>query len=120
MRPIEEIDVYRRFYQLALLASTGVALDGIGGAQPPTPPLNAASASHRRSDFDALDGRLPLGGIGSNAYGLGREKTDNGKGMLLGNPHFPWDGAERFYQAHLTIPGKIDVSARACSACRSC
>ncbi len=28
VRPIEEIDVYRRFYQLALLASTGVALDG--------------------------------------------------------------------------------------------
>ena len=30
--------------------------------------------------------------------------------MLLGNPHFPWDGSERFYQAHLTIPGKVDVS----------
>ena len=30
--------------------------------------------------------------------------------MVLGNPHFPWDGAERLYQAHLTIPGKLDVS----------
>lgn len=30
--------------------------------------------------------------------------------MLLGNPHFPWDGSERFYQAHMTIPGKVDVS----------
>ena len=30
--------------------------------------------------------------------------------MLLGNPHFPWDGPERFYQAQLTIPGEINVS----------
>ena len=29
--------------------------------------------------------------------------------MVLGNPHFPWQGAERFYQSHLTIPGKVDV-----------
>ena len=109
VRPIEEIDVYRRFYQLALLASTGVALDGVGGAQPPTPALPAPPLP-AAGDFDALQDRLPLGGIGSNAYGLGRDKTSTGKGMLLGNPHFPWDGAERFYQAHLTIPGRIDVS----------
>ncbi len=47
---------------------------------------------------------------GSNAYGLGTEATTNGRGMVLGNPHFPWDGAERLYQAHITIPGKLDVS----------
>jgi acyl-homoserine-lactone acylase len=109
VRPIEEIDVYRRFYQLALLASTGVALDGIGGAQPPTPALPAPPLP-APADFGALQDRLPLGDLGSNAYGLGRDKTETGKGMLLGNPHFPWDGAERFYQAHLTIPGRIDVS----------
>ena len=57
--------------------------------------------------FDEL-----LGGIGSNAYGLGREATQSGHGMVLGNPHFPWDGAERFYQSQLTIPGKLDVARR--------
>ena len=30
--------------------------------------------------------------------------------MLLGNPHF-LIGPERFYQAHLTIPGKLDVGS---------
>ena len=30
--------------------------------------------------------------------------------MVLGNPHFPWDGPERFFQAQLTIPGKVDVA----------
>ena len=34
VRPIKEIDAYRRFYQLALLASPGVAIDGIGAAAP--------------------------------------------------------------------------------------
>ena len=29
--------------------------------------------------------------------------------MVLGNPHFPWQGGQRFYQSHLTIPGKLDV-----------
>ena len=29
--------------------------------------------------------------------------------MLLGNPHLLWQGTDRFYQAHLTIPGRLDV-----------
>jgi acyl-homoserine-lactone acylase len=123
VRPIEEIDAYRRFYQLALLASSGVAINGIGGAQPPPPgPVTGSGAppSPSRSPSpqgvaDQLGGALPdvLGGIGSNAYGIGRDQTDNGKGLLLGNPHFPWDGTERFYQAHATIPGRLDVQGAA-------
>jgi acyl-homoserine-lactone acylase len=29
--------------------------------------------------------------------------------MLLGNPHYPWTSTDRFYQAHLTIPGRYDA-----------
>ena len=29
--------------------------------------------------------------------------------MLFGNPHFPWEGTERLYQAHMTIPGELDI-----------
>ena len=103
VRPIEEIDAYRRFYQLASLASSGIAIDGIGGAAPLTPPLSQA-ASPRELPAD-----LGLGGAGSNAYGLGKQATRSGRGMVLGNPHFPWQGSERFFQSHLTIPGKVDV-----------
>jgi acyl-homoserine-lactone acylase len=114
VKPIEEIDAYRRFYQLALLASSGVAINGIGGAQPPGPGGLVGGGREAPvptpQQLAQLEEKLPLGGIGSNAYGIGREQTDNGKGMVLGNPHFPWDGSERFYQAHLTIPGKVDVS----------
>ncbi len=113
VRPIREIDVYRRIYQIALVASGTAAIEGIAGAQPPAPGDTAGSAgaaAPSRAEVDALRTKIGSIGAGSNAYGLGREATDNGKGMLLGNPHFPWDGSERFYQAHVTIPGKLDVS----------
>ncbi|CAN5894921.1 hypothetical protein BH11PSE1_BH11PSE1_21140 [soil metagenome] len=28
---------------------------------------------------------------------------------MLRNPHFPWETTNRFYEVHLTIPGKLDV-----------
>jgi acyl-homoserine-lactone acylase len=106
VHPITEMDAYRRFYQLALLASQTVAIDGIadqktpGGASSPVDPSSLANQLGQ-----AL--KLP---IGSNAVALGSDATANGKGMLLGNPHFPWDGPERFYQAHLMVPGQLNVS----------
>ncbi len=107
VKPISEMDAYRRFYQLALLASQSVAIDGIAGEKTPGGASSPVSASQVANE---LEGQLPVGAIGSNAYGLGKEATTNGKGVVLGNPHFPWDGPERFYQAHLTIPGEVNVS----------
>jgi acyl-homoserine-lactone acylase len=46
---------------------------------------------------------------GSNAIALGRDATQTGTGMLLGNPHQPWQGSGRWYQVHLTLPGEYDV-----------
>ncbi len=109
VQPIEEIDAYRRFYQLALLASAGVAIDGIGNAAPAADPLGALTSQAGALPQAGERFKDVLGGIGSNAIALGRQATQSGNGMLLGNPHFPWDGSERFYQAHLTIPGKVDV-----------
>ena len=112
--PITELDAYRRFYQLALLASQGAAIDGIGGAQPPAPAFDAAAPPAATPDqvrmLRELKQRLPLGGVGSNAVALGSAATDNGHGLLLGNPHFPWDGSERFFQSQLRVPGKLDVA----------
>lgn len=110
VRKISKRDVYRRFYQLGILASSGAVIDGIVNASPVSP-----SAAERR---DAKRNRMLRSGeglerlqpeIGSNAYGFGAEATTNGKGAVLGNPHFPWDGSERLYQAHLKVPGRIDV-----------
>jgi acyl-homoserine-lactone acylase len=109
VRPITAADAFRRFYQLVLLASQTVAIDGIGSAAPPTPglPLPGLDTATTARELSA---RLPLQSIGSNAVAVGRAGTrDHRHGLLLGNPHFPWLGTERFYQSHLRIPGKLDV-----------
>jgi acyl-homoserine-lactone acylase len=112
VRPITLQDAYLRFYQLVELASGDVAIPGIAQAQPPTPalPLGAPSLNVAKT-ADALAGKLPLmGAIGSNAVAIGKGgSADHKHGVLLGNPHFPWVGPERFYQAQMTIPGKASV-----------
>ncbi|MCU1692001.1 MAG: hypothetical protein JWM64_1092 [Frankiales bacterium] len=114
VRPISEATAYRRLYQLALLASSGVLVSGIAQAQPPAAGVVPALPAPLDVDTTA---RSIAGGfhldIGSNAVALGKDATrgpNAGHGMLLGNPHFPWYGTERFYQSHLTIPGKLDVA----------
>lgn len=108
---ITEMDAYRRFYQLALLASSGVAIDGIGGAQPPHPSTPvAAQAVNNDGAVRLLAERWKTLAIGSNAVAVGSDGTQTGRGLLLGNPHFPWLGSERFFQAQLTIPGTMDVT----------
>lgn len=47
--------------------------------------------------------------LGSNAYGIGRDASGFDSGVLYGNPHFPWQGVNRFFMAHYTIPGEYDV-----------
>ena len=49
-------------------------------------------------------------GIGSNMYGFGTAGTGDASPLLFGNPHWYWKGPDRFYQAHLTIPGELNVS----------
>ncbi len=82
VKPISEIDVYRRFYQLALLASGTIAIDGIASSQPPLPDPEAQAGSQPRFNPDAKAADLaealddfPTGGIGSNGVGLGSEAT---------------------------------------------
>ena len=111
VRPITELDVYRRFYQLGILASSGAVIKGIVNAAPQSPAAAAAGDERRAEMLASGDGLQKLQpDIGSNAYGFGAEATENGRGLVLGNPHFPWDGSERLYQAHLRIPGQVNVA----------
>jgi acyl-homoserine-lactone acylase len=110
VRPITVADAYRRFYQLTLLASQSVAIDGIGSAAPPGSGLPGPLPLDNASTARELSERLPLDAIGSNAVAVGKAGTrDHKHGLLLGNPHFPWLGTERFYQSQLRVPGKMNV-----------
>lgn len=48
---------------------------------------------------------IKLRDMGSNAWAIGANRSENGKGLLLANPHYPWYGIARFWEKHLTIPG---------------
>ena len=114
VRPITALDAYRRFYQLGLRASSGNFLREIVDAAPPA--AGAAAKASALPTEEQLRERLaddPVLGsshtLGSNAYGVGSAGTRDGRSVVLGNPHFPWQGSERFYEMQLTVPGKFDA-----------
>jgi acyl-homoserine-lactone acylase len=114
VRPITEMDVYRRVYQLSLLMGSVQLLPEIVAAGPPAP--SAPPPEPIPPDFRPPPESFPSADtveMGSNAYGLGRQTTTSGRGMVLANPHFPWFGPLRLSQLHLTIPGVVDVTGAA-------
>jgi acyl-homoserine-lactone acylase len=108
---------YARMNELTMVQAGVAALaDGVVGAQPPAPAavtspisaapadINLAGAAQAMREAGLIDSPL-----GSNAWAFGRETTADGRGLLLGNPHFPWVGVNRFYEMHVTVPGNLDV-----------
>ena len=109
------LDIWYGVYLANLLASSGVFVKEIVGASPPSPqdpglPELPTAASVDRDALLAGLGKDPSNPFGSNATAVGGDASTTGRGMLLGNPHFPWRGRYRFTQQHLTIPGKYDVA----------
>ena len=105
VRPISELDVWRHIFATLLLASSRALLEQLIAAQPPLP----GGASSALPNGAILPPSLRPA-IGSNAVAIGAQGTRNHRGLLLANPHFPFHGSERFYQAHLEIPGRLDVA----------
>ncbi len=124
VRPISLLDMGKLLRKLTVRASSDPLAGFIFATQAP-----ATVASARRSEktesqrrvakvrINATELRQAIAAIdlprpeqlGSNAYALGSDATQNGRGMLLGNPHFPWQGSNRFYLLHLTIDNEYDV-----------
>ncbi|MFG1887488.1 acylase [Micromonospora sp. NPDC049051] len=113
VRPLTELDMWRASWASMVRAGSRAVLDGIVAAAPPaaTGPAAVLDAPGAAAVVAASDG-APAG-VGSNAYALGARATTHGGGMVLANPHFPWDGAERFYRMHLKVPGRYDVAGAA-------
>ena len=119
VKPMSEDEAYLRLTQAAIAGSSLNFINSIGAAQPPKATVASFKARPAKvpstkqlaeSTMVAALKNLQEHTIGSNGYGLGREVTQSGKGIVLGNPHFPWWGALRLHQIHLTVPGeKYDV-----------
>ncbi len=101
VRPITEQDVYLRALHTTMMTTSrwiGPIVDAVApgeaaGAAPPSPPEEPAA--------------MPLSM--SNVIALGRDATDNGRGMVFINPHWRWHEPERFFEVHLTVPGILDA-----------
>lgn len=102
IREIDELDYW-------VFASTVLGFANQSGVTAALPP-GATGECPNDPAAPGADAAFPAAEeTGSNAYGLGREVTQNGRGALLGNPHYPWTGPNRFYRIHLTIPGTLNV-----------
>ncbi len=104
LRPITVDDMLRLNEERMIQASGGAWLRQTNAAAPPT-----AAAALKPAASLGLPNMAEMIGLGSNGWAFGRDVTTNKSGLVLGNPHFPWEGTNRFYQTHLTIPGKFDV-----------
>lgn len=119
VRPLTLGDMMRMGEEKAIQASAGAMLAGIVAAQPPgRTPVAEREIPPQAVDTVALDRELQLRDmpIGSNGWAFGADATANRRGVLLGNPHFPWTTTNRFYQVHLTVPGKLDVMGASIAA----
>lgn len=112
VRPISFVDLAKVYRKLIVRASTGALTVPILAAEAPAETmamnLPAVNRSAPLGVDDAL-GMPPPEAMGSNAYGIGADASQTGKGILLGNPHFPWEGSLRWYVSHLTVEGEYDV-----------
>jgi acyl-homoserine-lactone acylase len=115
VRTMTVADMYRLMHEKAIQASAGTFAAGIHDAAPPAVTAVAAAAKVRPAQlaqaFAAHYAALPE--LGSNGYAFGKDTTENGLGVLIGNPHFPWSTTNRFYQFHLTVGSDIDVMGAA-------
>ena len=114
VRPVQPVEVYVYARSIALLASSGRFAEFIPSAQPPVadevrgfaPAKPVDAVDDPAPDFSVLE---PID-LGSNGWAVGKERTASGTGgLLVANPHFPWEGELRFAEAHLTIAGKVDI-----------
>ncbi len=102
---VSPIDLLAYFNDLQLLASGRVFLDSIGSAQPPAAATTAAEPTPD-TIAAALDTSTTAA---SNGWAIGSERSTTGGGLLLANPHFPWEGELRLWESHLTVPGELDL-----------
>jgi acyl-homoserine-lactone acylase len=129
VRPIEPVEVYAYARAISLQASSGAVSGYIATARPPganedgtlpeastSTTVTGASSTTQPLRSPATPVR-PLSELGvladkpvaSNGWAIGAKRSADGGGMLVANPHFPWEGELRFWEVQLTVPGKADI-----------
>ena len=104
---LEPVDVYAYARSIAIYASGAQLASYVAAAQPPDA-ASTTTTTDAPADESALGSLLPRP-MASNGWAIGSERSATDGGLLLANPHFPWEGELRFWESHLTVPGEIDA-----------
>lgn len=119
--PVTSDDIFRRMYAANFAGGYSNFLANIANATAPGAASQTVAALRKQRALQATQlasARMQVPefqvggheGVGSNMFGFGTAATGDGSPLLFGNPHWYWRGPDRFYQAQLTIPGKLNVS----------
>lgn len=103
LRAISAVDLFAYYVDLGLLASGNPLLNYIATAQPPGSPLVVPGGP-----VAGLRGPKATG-FGSNGWAIGGARTASGAGMVVANPHFPWEGELKLWESHVTVPGELNI-----------
>lgn len=111
-------------YASGALFATGAVFLAVpeGDSPAPTPVMDAGSLEGQPTDtllrslvanagiHASSQNNFQDIGLGSNAWGIGRDLSEQGRGALLANPHFPYTGHRRLYQVQMTVPGYLNTN----------
>jgi acyl-homoserine-lactone acylase len=59
-------------------------------------------------DTAVLDAESESAEVGSNMWAFAPSRSQSGRALLMGNPHQPWAPVSTYYEAHMTVPGKLN------------
>jgi len=106
VRPLKPVEVYAYARSIAIYASGGQLLRYIAAAQPPGQRSLKFRGSQRATPVQGTILQRPMA---SNGWAIGKARSAEEGGLLVANPHFPWEGELRFWESHLEIPGQVDA-----------
>ncbi|WP_116364463.1 penicillin acylase family protein [Parahaliea mediterranea] len=118
VREVSAADIGRLMHKAVLRGSSGPLADFATAVTPPEGVvLNLETPADSEQLIAALDRETVVAGLnfpthetmGSNAYALGADAAQGSSGLLLGNPHFPWQGNLRWFMSHLTLGDEYNV-----------
>ena len=112
LRPIAPVELYAYAKSILLTASGAQLARYMGNIQPPgatDPAAPSATPAAVEVPSGASSSSESGASVASNAWAFGAERSENGGGMLMANPHFPWEGGLRFWEVQLSVPGELDV-----------
>lgn len=110
--PVTAVDLFTMYADMALMASGRNLAGWIGSAHAPGEPTPMEVLA---GDGVGPSGKARPGEPGfaapfaSNGWAMGKAATAHGGGLVMANPHFPWNGDGRFWECHLQVPGDVDI-----------